>query len=61
MCLLFCSVSDSEFETVVTEVLNHLLRELSTAEIIAEKERIAEEKHKQEEARCVKDPIYKIF
>ncbi len=37
MCLLFCSVSDSEFETVVTEVLNQLLRELSTAEIIAEK------------------------
>ncbi|KAF4108846.1 hypothetical protein G5714_009919 [Onychostoma macrolepis] len=45
------SVSDSELETVVTEVLNQLLRELSTAEIIAEKERIAEEKRKQEEAR----------
>ncbi|XP_016305475.1 germinal-center associated nuclear protein-like [Sinocyclocheilus anshuiensis] len=43
--------SDSELETVVSEVLNQLLRELSTSEIIAEKERIAEEKRKQEEAR----------
>uniref|UniRef100_A0A8C1VU35 Germinal-center associated nuclear protein n=1 Tax=Cyprinus carpio TaxID=7962 RepID=A0A8C1VU35_CYPCA len=46
-------VSDSELETVVSEVLNQLLRELSTSEIIAEKERITEEKRKQEEARCV--------
>uniref|UniRef100_A0A8C1Z6F6 Germinal-center associated nuclear protein n=1 Tax=Cyprinus carpio TaxID=7962 RepID=A0A8C1Z6F6_CYPCA len=45
------SVSDSELETVVSEVLNQLLRELSTSEIIAEKERITEEKRKQEEAR----------
>uniref|UniRef100_A0A8C1G108 Germinal-center associated nuclear protein n=1 Tax=Cyprinus carpio TaxID=7962 RepID=A0A8C1G108_CYPCA len=45
------SASDSELETVVSEVLNQLLRELSTSEIIAEKERIAEEKRKQEEAR----------
>ncbi|KTF86048.1 hypothetical protein cypCar_00014410 [Cyprinus carpio] len=44
-------VSDSELETVVSEVLNQLLRELSTSEIIAEKERITEEKRKQEEAR----------
>lgn len=58
---MFCSVSDNELETVVTEVLNQLLRELSTAEIIAEKERIAEEKHKQEEARCVKDPLHSYF
>ncbi|XP_016375449.1 germinal-center associated nuclear protein isoform X2 [Sinocyclocheilus rhinocerous] len=45
------SVSDSELELVVREVLNQLLRELSSSEIIAEKERIAEEKRKQEEAR----------
>ncbi|XP_043105018.1 germinal-center associated nuclear protein [Puntigrus tetrazona] len=45
------SVSDSELEVVVSEVLNQLLRELSTSEIMAEKERIAEEKRKQEEAR----------
>uniref|UniRef100_A0A673HID2 Germinal-center associated nuclear protein n=1 Tax=Sinocyclocheilus rhinocerous TaxID=307959 RepID=A0A673HID2_9TELE len=50
---VFCSASDSELETVVSEVLNQLLRELSTSEIIAEKERIADEKRKQEEARCV--------
>ncbi|KAL1267579.1 hypothetical protein QQF64_032942 [Cirrhinus molitorella] len=45
------SASDSELETVVSEVLHQLLRELSASEIIAEKERIAEEKRKQEEAR----------
>ncbi|XP_052421100.1 germinal-center associated nuclear protein-like [Carassius gibelio] len=45
------SASDSELETVVSEVLNQLLRELSASEIIAENERIAEEKRRQEEAR----------
>ncbi|XP_067300375.1 germinal-center associated nuclear protein [Pseudorasbora parva] len=45
------SASDSELETVVSEVLHQLLRELSTSEIRAEKERIAEEKRKKEEAR----------
>ncbi|XP_048050228.1 germinal-center associated nuclear protein isoform X2 [Megalobrama amblycephala] len=45
------SASDSELETVVSEVLQQLLRELSTSEIRAEKERIAEEKRKKEEAR----------
>ncbi|XP_052462494.1 germinal-center associated nuclear protein isoform X1 [Carassius gibelio] len=45
------SVSDSELEMVMNEVLNQLLRELSKSVIIAEKERITEEKLKQEEAR----------
>lgn len=45
------SASDSELEIVVSEVLHQLLREVSTSEIIAEKERIAEEKRKEEEAR----------
>ncbi|KAG1937671.1 SAC3/GANP/Nin1/mts3/eIF-3 p25 family [Pimephales promelas] len=45
------SASDIELETVVSEVLDQLLRELSTSEIRAEKERIAEEKRKKEEAR----------
>jgi len=52
-----CSASDIELETVVSEVLDQLLRELSTSEIRAEKERIAEEKRKKEEARSVKDPL----
>ncbi|CAM4601451.1 unnamed protein product [Leuciscus chuanchicus] len=43
--------SDSELETVMSEVLHQLLRELSTSEIRAEKERIEEEKRKKEEAR----------
>ncbi len=58
---MFCSVSDSELETVVTEVLNQLLRELSTAEIIAEKERIAEEKRRHEEARFVKALLHSFL
>lgn len=45
------SASDSELEMVVSEVLHQLLRELSTSEIRAEKERIAEEKRRKEEAR----------
>lgn len=53
-----CSASDIELETVVSEVLHQLLRELSTSEIRAEKERIEEEKRKKEEARCVKDPLH---
>lgn len=45
------SASDNELETVVSEVVHQLLREVSTSEIRAEKERIAEEKRKEEEAR----------
>lgn len=45
------SVSESEVQTVVSEVVTQMLREVSTSEIAAEKERISEEKRKVEEDR----------
>lgn len=48
-----CSVSERELETVVSEVVAQMLRDLSASEITAELARIAEEKRKLEEARCV--------
>ncbi|XP_026851591.2 LOW QUALITY PROTEIN: germinal-center associated nuclear protein [Electrophorus electricus] len=45
------SVSETELETVVCEVVTQMLRDLSASEIAAERERIAEEKRKLEEAR----------
>ncbi|XP_030643492.1 germinal-center associated nuclear protein [Chanos chanos] len=45
------SESGSQLEAIVSEVLGQMLREVSTAEIEAEKNRIAEEKRKMEEAR----------
>ncbi|TRZ03754.1 hypothetical protein DNTS_009746 [Danionella cerebrum] len=45
------SVSDRELDAVVSEVLQELLTEVSTSEILTEKERIAEEKRKEEKAR----------
>ncbi|KAI1884892.1 hypothetical protein AGOR_G00214560 [Albula goreensis] len=44
-------VCDSQVEAVMSEVLEQMLRDLSAAEIHMEKERIAEEKRKMEEAR----------
>lgn len=49
------SVSESEVKTVVSEVVTQMLREVSTSEIAAEKERIAEEKRKVEEDRRRKE------
>ncbi|XP_072541729.1 germinal-center associated nuclear protein [Salminus brasiliensis] len=45
------SVSESELETVVSEVVALMLRDISASEITAEKARVAEEKRKLEEAR----------
>ncbi|XP_036400726.1 germinal-center associated nuclear protein [Megalops cyprinoides] len=44
-------MSDGQVEALVSEVLEQMLKEVSAAEIQAEKERIAEEKRKMEEAR----------
>ncbi|XP_041925259.1 germinal-center associated nuclear protein [Alosa sapidissima] len=45
------SVSDVQLEAMVSEVVQEMLRDVSSSEINAEKERIAEEKRKLEEAR----------
>ncbi|XP_060732789.1 germinal-center associated nuclear protein [Tachysurus vachellii] len=45
------SVSTTELQTIVSDVVAQMLREVSTSEILAEKERIAEEKRKLEEDR----------
>ncbi|XP_076858543.1 germinal-center associated nuclear protein [Brachyhypopomus gauderio] len=45
------SVSETEVEAVVCEVVTQMLRDLSASEMAAERERIAEEKRKLEEAR----------
>lgn len=50
---LVYSVSESEMQTLVSEVVVQMLREVSESEITAEKERIAEEKRKLEEERCI--------
>lgn len=42
-------------EAVVSEVVEQMLWEVSTAEVQAERERLAEEKRRIEEARLVKD------
>lgn len=42
-------------EAVVSEVVEQMLREVSIAEIQAERERLAEEKRRIEEARLVRD------
>lgn len=51
MCICVCSVSGDQLEAVLSEVVQEMLQDVSAAEINAEKERIAEEKRKQEEAR----------
>lgn len=51
--LLVYSVSTTELQTIVSDVVARMLREVSTSEILAEKERIAEEKRKLEEDRFV--------
>lgn len=51
--LLVYSVSESEVQTIISDIVAQMLREVSTSEIKAEKERIAEEKRKLEEDRCV--------
>uniref|UniRef100_A0A3Q3DZS7 Germinal-center associated nuclear protein n=1 Tax=Labrus bergylta TaxID=56723 RepID=A0A3Q3DZS7_9LABR len=48
---LFCRESSVQVESLVGEVLGHLLHEVSSAEITLEQERVAEEKRKLEEAR----------
>ncbi|XP_053352443.1 germinal-center associated nuclear protein [Clarias gariepinus] len=48
-------VSESEMQTLVSEVVVQMLREVSESEITAEKERIAEEKRKLEEERQRKE------
>ncbi|XP_066542369.1 germinal-center associated nuclear protein isoform X2 [Hoplias malabaricus] len=48
---LALSVSEREVEMVVGEVVSQMLRDLSTAEIMAEKKRTEEEKRKLEEAK----------
>lgn len=50
---LVYSVSESELQTMVSEVVAQMLRKVCTSEITAEKERIAEEKRKLEEERYV--------
>ncbi|XP_055071228.2 germinal-center associated nuclear protein [Misgurnus anguillicaudatus] len=45
------SVADNELETIVSEVNKQMLEEISTSEIKAEKDRIAEEKRRMEEIR----------
>ncbi|KAI5628091.1 germinal-center associated nuclear protein [Silurus asotus] len=49
------SVSESELQAMVDEVVFQMLRELSTSEITAEKARIAEEKRRLEEERRRKE------
>lgn len=46
---------------MVSEVVTQMLREVSTSEIAAEKERIAEEKRKVEEDRCVYYPSFSLI
>lgn len=50
-----CSASSGHMEAVVSEVVEQMLREVSIAEIQAERERLAEEKRRIEEARLVRD------
>lgn len=57
----FYSVSESELQTVVSEVVAQMLREVCTSEITAEKERIAEEKRKLEEERSVYCLSFSLF
>lgn len=47
------SVSEIELQTIVSDVVDDVLREVSRSEIAAEKARIAEEKRKLEEERWV--------
>uniref|UniRef100_A0A4W5P0G4 Germinal-center associated nuclear protein n=1 Tax=Hucho hucho TaxID=62062 RepID=A0A4W5P0G4_9TELE len=49
--------SSGHMEAVVSEVVEQMLREVSTAEVQAERERLAEEKRRIEEARLVRDSI----
>lgn len=58
---LVYSVSESELQTVVSEVVAQMLREVCTSEITAEKERVAEEKHKLEEERSVYCPAFSLI
>lgn len=44
-------MSGDQLEVVLREVVQEMLQDVSAAEIHAEKERIADEKRKQEEAR----------
>lgn len=52
-CLWLCRESSVQAESLVSEVLGQLLQEMSSAEIELERERLAEEKHKLEEARLI--------
>lgn len=52
-CLRLCRESSLQTESLMSEVLGQMLREMSSTEIELERERIAEEKRKLEEARLV--------
>uniref|UniRef100_A0A8C7Y7E0 Germinal-center associated nuclear protein n=1 Tax=Oryzias sinensis TaxID=183150 RepID=A0A8C7Y7E0_9TELE len=51
--LCFCRESNVQVESMVSEVVQRLLREISSSEIKLEQERVAEEKRRLEEARLV--------
>lgn len=48
-------MTDSELDIVLNGVIKQMLGEISVSEIKAEKDRIAEEKHRMEEARYIND------
>lgn len=52
-CLCLCRESSLQTESLMSEVLGQMLQEMSSTEIELERERIAEEKRKLEEARLV--------
>lgn len=52
-CLLSCRESNAQAESLVSEVLGQMLREMSSTEIKLEQGRVNEEKRKFEEARLV--------
>lgn len=50
---MFCRESSVQAESLVTDVVEQMLQEMSSTEIKLEQERVAEEKRKLEEARLV--------
>lgn len=51
--VVFVRESSAQAESLVSEVLGELLRDVSSAEIELERKRVAEEKRRLEEARSV--------
>lgn len=62
-CLLFClcSVSETEVEVLVDEVVEQLLKQTSITEISAEKQKVDEEKRSIQEARSEVSPSRNIL